>query len=78
MVRKGFITFIGFMVLLAGLLMTVLPGPGLLTMVAGLAILSTRHDWAKQWLEKLKGHRPKKSKPLGPEQLDSPPDKYHT
>ena len=42
---------VGFIVLIAGLAMLVLPGQGILTVIAGLAILSRELPWAERMLE---------------------------
>jgi uncharacterized protein (TIGR02611 family) len=47
---KLVVTIAGTAVLTAGLIMMVTPGPGLLGIVAGLAILATEWDWADRWL----------------------------
>jgi uncharacterized protein (TIGR02611 family) len=47
---KLVVTLVGAAVLSAGLIMMVTPGPGLLGIVAGLAILATEWDWADRWL----------------------------
>lgn len=47
---KLVVTLVGSLVLSAGLVMMVTPGPGLLGIVAGLAILATEWDWADRWL----------------------------
>ena len=47
---KLVVTLVGCAVLTAGLIMMVTPGPGLLGIVAGLAILATEWDWADRWL----------------------------
>ena len=47
---KLVVTLVGSVVLAAGLVMMVTPGPGLLGIVAGLAILATEWDWADRWL----------------------------
>jgi hypothetical protein len=44
------ITIAGFVVILAGAAMLVLPGPGLLVIIAGLAILATEYVWAQRLL----------------------------
>jgi len=44
----------GFTVLLAGLAMTVLPGPAIVVIPAGLAILATEFLWARRLLERIK------------------------
>ena len=51
---KTIITIGGFLVLLAGVAMLVLPGPGLVTMGAGLAILALEYDWAKRLLHRVR------------------------
>lgn len=47
---KIVVTLVGSAVLAAGLVMMVTPGPGLLGIVAGLAILATEWAWAERWL----------------------------
>ena len=47
---KLVVTLVGSGVLTAGLVMMVTPGPGLLGIVGGLAILSTEWEWADRWL----------------------------
>lgn len=49
-IRIGTIV-VGFVVLIAGLAMLVLPGQGILTVIAGLAILSRELPWAERMLE---------------------------
>jgi uncharacterized protein (TIGR02611 family) len=44
------ITIAGFVVILAGVVMLVIPGPGLLVIIAGLAILATEYVWAQRLL----------------------------
>jgi thiol:disulfide interchange protein len=46
---------VGFVLLGAGAAMVVLPGPGWLTIVAGLAILAGEFPWARRALDRLKG-----------------------
>lgn len=48
------VTIAGFVVLLAGLVMMVTPGPGILAIFAGLAILATEYAWAEHMLDKAK------------------------
>jgi uncharacterized protein (TIGR02611 family) len=47
---KLVVTLVGSAVLAAGLVMMVTPGPGLVGIVAGLAILATEWEWAERWL----------------------------
>jgi hypothetical protein len=49
------VTVVGFAVLAAGLAMFVLPGPGILVVALGFAILGTEYAWAAMALEKTKG-----------------------
>ena len=44
------VSIAGGVLVLAGLLMLVLPGPGILVIVAGLAILATEYVWAQRAL----------------------------
>ena len=44
------ITVIGGLIVLLGIAMLVLPGPGLLVIIAGLAILATEYVWAERLL----------------------------
>jgi uncharacterized protein (TIGR02611 family) len=46
------VTIAGFVVLLAGAAMLVLPGPGIVVILLGLAILSTEYVWAERLLRK--------------------------
>jgi hypothetical protein len=48
------VTVIGFAALIAGGIMMVTPGPGVLVIVAGLAILATEWAWAERLLDKAK------------------------
>ncbi|MEO5874526.1 MAG: PGPGW domain-containing protein [Streptosporangiaceae bacterium] len=51
---KTSVFLVGFLVLLAGLIMMVAPGPGILGIVAGLAILATEFAWARGALDRAK------------------------
>jgi uncharacterized protein (TIGR02611 family) len=42
---------LGFVLLLAGIALLVLPGPGFVLVAAGLAVLATRFSWAKKPLD---------------------------
>ena len=48
------ITVIGFAVLIAGGVMMVTPGPGVIVILAGLAILASEWAWAERALDKAK------------------------
>ncbi len=45
---------LGFIVLAVGLVLLITPGPGLLVIIAGLAILAHEFAWAAKALEKAK------------------------
>jgi len=53
--KKFFIALIGGTVLLLGAAMLVLPGPGMLVVAGGLAILATEFFWARRVLRNAKG-----------------------
>jgi len=53
--KKFFIALMGGTVVLIGVAMLVLPGPGLLVIAGGLAILATEFIWAKRALRNAKG-----------------------
>src|SRR3972149_7026532 len=44
------VTVGGLVLLVAGLAMMVLPGPGVLVIIAGLAVLATEYVWAQRML----------------------------
>lgn len=52
--RRIVIAVVGVTVVLFGAIMIVTPGPGLLVIPAGLAILSLEFAWARHWLRKLR------------------------
>jgi tellurite resistance protein TerC len=47
---------IGTTVLLIGVVMIVAPGPAMIVIPLGLAILATEFVWARRWLEYAKKH----------------------
>jgi tellurite resistance protein TerC len=48
--RRIAVCLVGGTVLLAGVVMTVLPGPAIVVIPAGLAILGLEFAWARRWL----------------------------
>lgn len=52
--RRIVLTVIGATVVLLGIVMLVAPGPGLLSIAAGLAILALEYAWAKRWLRSVR------------------------
>ena len=53
--KRFFIALFGGTLLLVGLALLVLPGPGLLIIAAGLAILATEFLWARRAWRKARG-----------------------
>jgi uncharacterized protein (TIGR02611 family) len=53
-VRKVIVGVLGISVLVIGTLMLVLPGPAIIVIPAGLAILATEFGWARMMLNRLK------------------------
>ena len=47
-IRKTLVATVGSTLLVAGVLMLVLPGPGLVTILAGLTLLATEFHWARR------------------------------
>lgn len=54
-VKRFFVALIGSTVLLIGIAMIILPGPALIVIPAGLAILATEFLWARRALRQCKG-----------------------
>ncbi len=52
--RRIAILAVGSTVLLIGIVMIVTPGPAIVVIPLGLAILSVEFAWAKMWLRKLR------------------------
>jgi uncharacterized protein (TIGR02611 family) len=53
--KKVIVALVGGTVLLVGVALLVLPGPGLLIIAFGLAILATEFLWARRALKNAKG-----------------------
>lgn len=54
LVRRVALETLGWTLVVAGLAALVLPGPGLLGLAAGLAVLSQQYEWAERRLEPVK------------------------
>jgi tellurite resistance protein TerC len=54
--RRVVVGVVGTTVLALGVAMLVLPGPGLMVIPAGLAILASEFVWARRWLNRIRGH----------------------
>ena len=52
--KRVVVAIVGATVLLIGLVMIVTPGPGLVVIPIGLAILSIEFAWARYWLKRLR------------------------
>lgn len=55
-IRRTGIEVLGWTLVVVGLAALVLPGPGLLMLAAGLAVLSQQYHWARRFLTPLKGN----------------------
>ncbi len=62
--RRVIVAVIGFTVLLIGVAMVVLPGPAVVVIPLGLAILATEFVWARRVLKKAKSYYEKGKKKL--------------
>jgi uncharacterized protein (TIGR02611 family) len=56
--RRSLVTLAGGILILAGVVLLVLPGPGLLVMALGLAVLATEYAAARHLLDRLKSRLP--------------------
>jgi hypothetical protein len=63
--KKFFIALMGGTVLLIGIALLVLPGPGLPIMAAGIAILATEFLWARRVWRQAKGAAAKARRRFG-------------
>jgi uncharacterized protein (TIGR02611 family) len=53
-VRRVIVTVVGATVMLIGIALLVLPGPAIVVIPVGLAILATEYAWARRWLRKVR------------------------
>ena len=54
LLKRVVVTIVGLALLAVGIALMVLPGPGILGIVAGLAVLATEYTWAQKLLKKAK------------------------
>lgn len=54
--RRIVVAIVGATVLIIGLVMLVTPGPGLVVIPIGLAILGLEFAWARYWLSRAREH----------------------
>lgn len=52
--RKIIVALIGIPLIILGIILIPLPGPGLLVSFAGLFVLSLEFEWAKPYMERIK------------------------
>jgi tellurite resistance protein TerC len=52
--RRVFLVIAGFTLLLAGVMMLVAPGPGLLVIFLGLGLLAAEFVWARRLMDRLR------------------------
>lgn len=63
--KRVVITVVGLTIVLGGIALLVLPGPGWMVIIAGLAILAAEYVWARRLLEKTKEQAKKGAKAVG-------------
>ena len=51
-IKKTLVTLIGTLILLVGVVFIVLPGPAVLIIPLGLALLATEYPFAEKWLRR--------------------------
>lgn len=56
--RRPIVTLIGMVLIVVGIVLLVLPGPGLLVMAFGLAVLATEYPAAQRLLDRIKRSMP--------------------
>ncbi len=52
--RRTVVTVVGLTVLIIGVVMLVTPGPGIVVIPVGLAILGLEFAWARHWLKRIR------------------------
>jgi uncharacterized protein (TIGR02611 family) len=62
--RRGAITVAGISMLAGGMVMLVLPGPGLAVILLGLAVLAAEDDWAARLLARIRQRASGMASPL--------------
>ncbi len=53
--KKVGVSIVGFSILIVGIILIPLPGPGLLVCALGLTILTLEYEWASRHLDRVKG-----------------------
>jgi uncharacterized protein (TIGR02611 family) len=57
--KRVAVTTVGFALIAIGLVLLVVPGPGLLAIAAGLAVLATQYAWARRILDAARRRSPR-------------------
>ncbi len=52
--KRVLVATLGFSVLIVGIIMIITPGPAVVVIPAGLAILAVEFSWARRWLRRTK------------------------
>ncbi len=50
--KRTAVFIVGWVIVAAGVAMLVLPGPGLVVIIAGLSVLAVEFAWARRWRDK--------------------------
>ena len=61
--KKVVVGLLGFVVVILGLILIPLPGPGILICILGFAILASEFNWAQRWLDQAKDKLEKATAP---------------
>lgn len=77
-------TFFGGALMLLGVIMIPLPGPGMLVILLGLGVLATEYEWARRWMarlrnemNRLRGRSPQPEDRANPNPSDPPETPRH-
>jgi uncharacterized protein (TIGR02611 family) len=62
--RKTGVTILGFLLIVVGIALLVLPGPGLVVIIIGLIVLSWEYEWAKHHLRRARNAHKKAMKKI--------------
>lgn len=54
--RKIVVSLVGSSLLIVGVILVPLPGPGFLVIFLALLLLSTEFEWTKRYVDQLRGH----------------------
>jgi len=71
--RRIVVAVLGATVMLVGVAMLVLPGPGIVVTGIGLAILSSEFVWARRWLDSVRDRITGGDRPASPDTQDQDP-----